>query len=196
MLRIQRFSGNRIAPYIPDLSRLRIQVFREFPYLYNGNLMYEEKYLQRYLKSTHTVVVIAFDDEKVVGASTGMPMSDEDAAIRKPFEHAGYDLSDIFYFGESVLLPDYRGQGTGVEFFREREAHAWKHGYKITTFCAVDRPADHPRRPADYQSLDGFWLRRGYSRKPELKSFFNWRDLDEDAESPKQLTYWLKHHPD
>ena len=144
MLRIQRFSGSHITPYIPDLARLRIQVFREFPYLYNGNLMYEEKYLQRYLKSNLTVVVIAFDGRDVVGASTGMPMSDEDAPIRRPFELAGYDLSDIFYFGESVLLADYRGQGTGVAFFREREAHAWKHGYKITTFCAVDRPADHP----------------------------------------------------
>lgn len=194
MLRIQRFSGKQIHPYIDDLARLRITVFREFPYLYAGDEAYERSYLKRYMQSGETVVVIAFDDDKVVGASTGMPMRDEDSAIRKPFEQAGYDIGDIFYFGESVLLPSYRGQGAGVAFFREREAHALLMGYPITVFCAVNRPSDHPRRPDDYVPLDAFWQKRGYTRQPELVSTFTWQDLDEDQESPKQLTYWLKHH--
>ncbi|MCC5926724.1 MAG: GNAT family N-acetyltransferase [Bacteroidetes bacterium] len=194
MLRIQRFSGNRIQPYIGDLARLRITVFREFPYLYDGDERYESKYLRRYLTSDETVVAIAFDGDKVVGASTGMPMRDEDIAIRKPFEKAGYDISDIFYFGESVLLSGYRGQGAGVAFFKEREAHALKNGYSITTFCAVNRSEDHPRRPVDYQPLDAFWKKRGYKKHPELVSTFTWQDLDETAEAPKQLTYWLKYH--
>jgi GNAT superfamily N-acetyltransferase len=195
MLRIQRFSGKRIQPYLSDLARLRITVFREFPYLYDGNEEYESKYLRRYLASDEAVVVIAFDGDTIVGVSTGMPMRDEDTAVRKPFEKAGYDITDVFYFGESVLLPAYRGQGAGVVFFKEREAHALKLGYSITAFCSVIRDETHPRKPSDYQSLDAFWNKRGYIKQPGLVAMFNWQDLDEDQGSPKQLTYWLKNHP-
>ena len=38
---VKRFSGTEAQPYLPDLARLRIEVFREFPYLYDGNLDYE-----------------------------------------------------------------------------------------------------------------------------------------------------------
>ena len=194
MLTIKRLSGVDIKPYIADLAKLRITVFREFPYLYDGNLAYEKKYLKRYLNSEETVVVICFDNKAVVGASTGMPMQDEDIMVRKPFENSGFDVHDFFYFGESILLKEYRGQGIGSRFFTEREAHATQLGYNITTFCAVDRPDDHPRRPPNYTPLDAFWKKRGYRKKPELKATFNWQDLDENTESPKSLTFWLKNH--
>jgi GNAT superfamily N-acetyltransferase len=195
MIDIRRVSGAEILPFIHDVARLRIAVFREFPYLYDGNLAYEEKYLQRYTHSNLTVIVLAIDGQKVVGASTGMPLDDEGAAVREPFEHGGFALEDIFYFGESVLLPEYRGMGIGVRFFNEREAHALNNGFKITAFCAVDRPDNHPRKPQGYEPLDRFWKKRGYTRHPHLKSTFKWQDLDEAAESPKTLTYWIKNHP-
>lgn len=34
-LRIQRLSGGHINAYLSELARLRITVFREFPYLYS-----------------------------------------------------------------------------------------------------------------------------------------------------------------
>jgi len=42
-IRIERRSGVDLIPYIADLARLRIQVFRDFPYLYDGDLGYEKK---------------------------------------------------------------------------------------------------------------------------------------------------------
>jgi GNAT superfamily N-acetyltransferase len=195
MIEVRRVSGSEILPYIPDVARLRITVFREFPYLYDGNLNYEEKYLQRYTHSNLTVIVLAMDGQQVVGASTGMPLDDEGPAVREPFENHGFALEDLFYFGESVLLPAYRKQGIGVRFFTEREAHALSHGFKITTFCAVDRPADHPRKPDGYLPLDLFWEKRGYKKQPQMKSTFRWKDLDESLESPKTLTFWIKNHP-
>lgn len=191
---IKRVSGKAIIPWIPAVARLRIQVFRDFPYLYDGSEAYEERYLKRYTTSNGTVVVLVLDDNRVVGASTGMPMYEEDDAVRRPFEKKGYDPDDIFYFGESVLLPEYRGLGYGVRFFEEREAHALALGYKITTFCAVDRPANHQKKPTGYQPLDHFWEKRGYKKLPEMKSTFIWKDLDEAVESPKTLTYWIKYH--
>jgi hypothetical protein len=64
--------------------------------------------------------------------------------------------------------------------------------FPLICFCAVERPVDHPRRPVDYRPLDEFWRHRGFVRHPELQTTFSWQDLDETAESPKPMTFWLK----
>ncbi|QCM11520.1 GNAT family N-acetyltransferase [Agrobacterium tumefaciens] len=193
---IKSLSGIDATPYLDDLARLRIEVFRAFPYLYDGSLHYERKYLATYADTKGAVFVLALDagkeGEQVVGMSTGMPMAAETGDVKMPLLRAGYDPDRIFYFGESVLLPEYRGHGVGVRFFEEREAHARKLGFDCCTFCAVERPADHPRRPADYVPLNAFWEKRGYRHHPKLRTSFTWRDLDESVESPKPLSFWMK----
>lgn len=192
-LHIERRGGGALARHIPDLAELRIRVFREFPYLYAGDRAYEERYLRTYAASDRAVIVLAFDGERIVGASTAIPLEQETANIRQPFQKAGFDVGEVFYFGESVLLPEHRGRGAGVRFFEEREAAARAAGdFRWCAFCAVDRPADHPRRPAGYQPLDAFWTRRGYRRRPDLRTTLSWRDLDESEESEKPMTFWLR----
>ncbi len=191
-LKIKSFSGADAAPYFDDLARLRISVFRAFPYLYDGDPDYERSYLSTYARSQGSVFVLAFDGETVVGAATGTPMASETADVKAPFQAAGLDPRLFFYFGESVLLQQYRGQGVGVAFFAGREAQARALGLNVCTFCAVERPADHPRRPADYVALDAFWTKRGYRAVPELRTAFTWRDLDEEQESPKPMSFWIR----
>jgi len=193
-IRIERRSGEALRPCIPELARLRIEIFRDFPYLYDGNLDYEKKYLQTYIDNPESVIVLAFDGDKVVGASTAIPMKYETDELKKPFIEHRYDLDQVFYCSESVLNRDYRGLGVGVRFFEEREAHAEAlGGFKHITFCCVERPVDHPRRPADYVPLDKFWNKRGYFKHPELKTRYVWKDLDDNEETPKPMTFWLKH---
>ena len=192
-LRLERVTGSALARHIPDLARLRIQVFREFPYLYDGDMDYEQDYLRGYTKCPTAVMVIAFAGDQVVGASSGMALRDECEEFKRPFVEHGHDLDKIFYCAESVLDTRWRGRGLGHRFFDEREAHARElGGIERFTFCAVNRPENHPRRPADYRPLNDFWTKRGYRHHPELTTEFIWKDLDETAPSPKQLTYWLK----
>lgn len=190
---VNRFCGDAAAVYIQELARLRIEVFREFPYLYDGSYEYEREYLRTYLGVPDSVIVIAFDGDRVIGASTGLPMAAETEDVKRPFLANGYDPHTIFYFGESVLEKSYRGQGLGVRFFEEREAHAKRlRTFQWTCFCAVERPHDHPRRPPGYLPLDQFWNKRGYVKHPELTTTFSWQDLDESSKSPKLMTFWLK----
>jgi len=192
-LRIECVSGERFERHIPDLARLRIEVFREFPYLYDGTLDHEREYLRTYAGVPDSVIVLAIDGARVVGASTGLPMEAETDEVKRPFLERGYEPKAIFYFGESVLERAYRGQGVGVRFFEEREAHARGLGrFGWTCFCAVQRPADHPRRPPDYVPLDEFWRRRGYAKHPELSTTFSWREVGESAQSAKPMVFWLK----
>jgi GNAT superfamily N-acetyltransferase len=192
---LRSFAGRELElqGYVPALARLRIEVFRDFPYLYDGTLEYEQKYLRTCLDCPESLVVLAFDGDRVVGASTGLPMDAEVAAFREPFAAQGHDVGRVFYCGESLLLPAYRGRGLYARFFAAREGHARSLGrFGWCAFCAVQRAPDHPRRPAGYRPLDPVWERYGYTRHPELRATFTWKDLDEPRESPKDMVFWLK----
>jgi len=196
-LSFRNVSGAGLGQYIAELARLRIRVFREFPYLYDGDPAYEERYLQTYLNAERSLMVLAVDssqtDQPVIGASSALSLEDETEEVQRPFILAGMNPAEIFYCGESVLLPQYRGQGAGVEFFNRREAHARAlGGFKTICFCAVDRPHNHPRRPDDYVPLDEFWQKRGYRKAPQLHTTFSWQDLDENSESEKPMIFWTK----
>ena len=60
-LSIQTVTGPSLSDYISEVARLRIKVFREFPYLYDGDLEYEKNYLRPYTECPDTVFVIASD---------------------------------------------------------------------------------------------------------------------------------------
>lgn len=165
-LRFETFTGADIAPVIDGLAALRIRVFRDWPYLYDGDLAYERSYLQTYSENPQAIVVAAYAGDDLVGASTGLPLAQADADFARAFAHTSFDPTAIFYCAESVLLSDYRGQGAGHRFFDAREAHARSLGFAKSAFCSVVRPPDHPARPKDYRPLDPFWHARGYAPCP------------------------------
>jgi GNAT superfamily N-acetyltransferase len=191
-VRVETLTGARLAAHLSDVARLRIDVFRAYPYLYDGDLDYERKYLAAFAASSHAVIVAAFDGDQVVGASTAAPLGTQMAEIRAPFVARGEDHNAYFYFGESVLLRAYRGQGLGVRFFEAREAQARACGARFTTFCAVVRPADHPARPPGYLPLDAFWGKRGYAPQPGLICHLSWKEIGAGQESAKPMQFWMK----
>ena len=56
----------------------------------------------------------------------------------------------------------------------------------------MERPADHPLRPADYVPLDDFWGKRGYRRRADLRTTLAWQDIGEAGETGKPMSFWLK----
>lgn len=191
-LRVEPLSGPALARALPDLARLRITVFRDWPYLYDGTLAYEQRYIDKFANSQGAVIIAAIDGEAVVGAATASPMVGHADAFSEPFRQRGYDIAKIFYFGESVLLPGYRGRGIGNAFFDHREAHARSlGGYTHATFCGVVRPDDHLMKPPGYVPLDAFWQRRGYRRMEKLVGSFSWRDVGASEETAKPMQFWL-----
>lgn len=192
-LSIITVSGETLGKYLPDLARLRIQIFREYPYLYDGSEGYEKRYLQTYIASGTAVAVVAFNGEKIIGASTAVPMAHETAQFKQPFIDNNIDPETLFYCGESVLLPEYRGRGIYKTFFAERENHARGLGtFTSIGFCGVVRPEDHPRRPLDYQPLDDVWRHFGYQPRPDLIATFPWREVGGTEEIPHSMMFWLK----
>lgn len=190
---IQEIPGGELAPWLDAVGGLRIRVFREYPYLYDGTLEYERDYLRVYQDCADSRIVLVTDDRgELIGATTCLPLAAESEEFRKPFSEVGLPVEEYLYLGESVVLPEWRGKGLGREFFARREAHAARLGLQRMAFCAVDRPEDHAQRPEGYQPLDGFWGGMGYEKQPHVRAEFSWKETGEAEESPKTLTFWIK----
>ncbi len=204
-LLVRAVHGRDITGYIDDLAALRIEIFRAYPYLYDGDVEYERNYLASYAANPLSVVVLAIETavpctatsppsarETVVGAATAMPLLAHGASVSQPVADAGIDPAHVYYFGESVLRSAYRGQRLGHGFFDHREAAARQFGFAGAAFCAVDRGINHPARPANYVPHDKFWTGRGFVRRPDIVAQMSWRDVGDSAETSKPLPFWFK----
>lgn len=189
---VRPLTGAEIGAALDDLAMLRIKVFAAYPYLYDGDAAYEAEYLAEYAAAADAVLVAAFDGARIVGAATAAPMIHQKAEFREPFAARGLDVDRLFYFGESVLLPEYRGQRIGHAFFDHREAQAKACGASAACFAAVIRAEDHPAKPAGYVPHDAFWTKRGYAVVPGLVTELSWKEHGEEGESLKAMQYWLK----
>lgn len=189
-MEVRVLTGPALDAALDDVAALRIAVFRDWPYLYDGSLEYERRYLDSYRTSPGAVVVGAFDGPRLVGAATGTPLEDHAEDFAAAFAPTGLPLDTVFYCAESVLLPGYRGQGLGHAFFDAREAHARALGRRFSAFCSVIRPKDHPLKPETYRPLDGFWAKRGYAPLPGVIAHFRWTDVGAAGETEKPLQFW------
>jgi GNAT superfamily N-acetyltransferase len=191
-LTVEPLTGGALEDALPDLARLRIAVFRAWPYLYEGDDAYERDYIRRYAESPGAVVVAARDGATIVGAATAAPMEDHAAELAAPLAAAGCALTETLYCGESVLLPSHRGRGIGHAFFDAREAHGRALGRTVSCFCAVIRDPADPRRPPDYTPLDPFWRKRGYAPVEGAEGSYAWREIGAAEETAHPMRMWLR----
>ncbi|MFC3085757.1 GNAT family N-acetyltransferase [Tabrizicola soli] len=189
---VRALRGAELEAALDEVARLRITVFRDWPYLYDGTLEYERQYLDSYRDNPGALLVGAFHDGRLIGASTSTPMEDHAPEFSAPFRALGIAPERILYGAESVLLRPYRGLGLGHRFIDLREAHARALGRSHVAFCSVIRPEDHPARPAAARTNDAFWRGRGYEPLPGVVARFSWKDLGDSEESEKPLQFWMR----
>lgn len=196
-VRVETLDGPRLTAGLDELSALRLRIFSDWPYLYDGNAAYEANYLQTFADAADAIIVGAFDGDKMVGAATAAPLAGHSQEFVPLFEARGFDPACVFYCGESVLLPEYRGRGIGHAFFDHREAHARRlnaagAAFRHATFCGVVRPDADPRKPPGYRPLDDFWRKRGYQQVPGMTGSYDWREIGTQEETPHAMQFWLK----
>lgn len=101
-------TGSAAAIRLDDLATLRLEIFREFPYLYDGDRGEEIAYLKCYAETPDAFVLIVSDGQQVVGAATGMPLRCEGAELVRPFDGTAYAVEQIYYIGELLFRPACR----------------------------------------------------------------------------------------
>ncbi len=188
-----KLNGQEARQYTEELAQLRLKVFHDFPYLYEGNLEYEKNYLETYFQAQHSFILLVRHGEQIVGATTAIWADEEEASFRGAFMQHGLDPKKILYFGESILLSQYRGLGVGKVFFEEREKFARSLGFiNLMSFCAVQRDLKDSRVPKDYRPLDSFWESQGFKKEIGLQTEYEWPDVGESSSSKKTMQFWVK----
>lgn len=192
-IRVERLASAALADRLEELAALRLTVLGEFPYLYSGSAAYEERYLSGLGSLPGGLILAAFDRGRMVAAVTGAPLDQELDALRDPFAHAAHDPRSIFYFGEVVVLPSYRGRGVGTALLEAGEAHIRQgNRFASVAFGEIVRSTDHPRRPKTYRTPDSAWRRLGYRPEPEIGGTLSWCDACDRQETAKPLRFWVK----
>lgn len=177
-----------------EVARLRLTLFREFPYLYEGTAEAEAEYLQTYAQAPGALLILARDRRaggRVVGACTAMPLHCEAEELQAPFRAAGLDPAQVLYLGEALLEPEYQSLGLGGQMMDRAEAHAGALGLPLVAAAMIQRPADHPLMPLGWRSPRRFLERRGYEARPELDTALSWQEVGEAQPSPKPMRFWV-----
>jgi GNAT superfamily N-acetyltransferase len=166
--------GKDLEPYLNDVIRLRLEVFREYPYLYEGTEEEEYEYISdSYMQFPESLVVLLYEDHRIVGIATGKPLKKVKANIQSPLSQASYPIDDTFYLGELVLEKAYRGKMLGQQLYQSFENYVKKHtNYRLITFSEVERPPSDPLRPAGYISNENFWKAQEFVKHPEIRTLF------------------------
>ncbi len=187
---MQIIRGQEIENHIEQLGRFRIEIFKEYPYLYDGDLAYERAYLSRYSMNPESFLIVIQDNLGVIGACTGIPLNGEDQEFQNAF--AGENRDEIYYIGEVMLRKDARGKKMGSKLLATALSLIDSRKYKIVSLCTVDRGSNHPQRPESYCSPEYLWTKYGFVKSFNLLAFFAWKDIGQKIETRKPMNIWLK----
>ena len=121
MIEVRPLARDEVAARLDEIAGLRIAVFREWPYLYDGDLDYERRYLRPYVESEAALVVGALDDGRLIGVSNATPMEDHagDFAVRL----LGADEFDDVFGGQGFEVEPVGGVVIGRNVFRVAVDH-------------------------------------------------------------------------
>lgn len=191
-LTIRSLNGPEAREFIKEIADMRITMFEEYPYLYDGCFAYEKEYLETYFSCPDASVLLVFDGQEIVGFSNSIPLKYESKELTEPFTAFGCDVNDYLYIGEVMIKPAYRNQGLLRSFFTFHENRARNERYRFTSFMTVIRPDDHPLKPVDYRPLDPVWRHFGYELINNLEVHFSWVQIDTKEEMDNALAIWCK----
>ena len=192
MITEKLFTGPAITGWLDDMATLRLDIFEEYPYLYQGQRGDELNYLGTYAKAPDACVMLAYHGSAIIGAATGMPLIHEDAKMLDAFAGTALPLDDIYYVGELLFRPAYRNSGLGLKLLGQMENHirSLDH-YRQLTCATVERPDDHPLRPRDYIPITRFLARTGFVQLPGVTAYFTWLETD-GSKRDHPMQFWIK----
>lgn len=192
MITWQLLTGAAMAGCLDVLATLRLEIFREYPYLYDGRRDNELAYLQTYAQAPDGCVILVHDADAVVGAVTGMPFIHEGVEMLAAFSGSGLAVDDLYYVGELLLFPAYRARRLGVQLLAHLEEHVCSLGrYRRLACVTVARPDDHPCRPEGFVPITRFMARTGFVSLPGVTTHFAWHETD-GIRRNHRMQFWIK----
>ena len=187
--------GLEIEKYLDDVIKLRIAVFREYPYLYDGNIEYEKEYFKDFIKDQTARVILVKDSGKVVAVATSIALSNAHLCddTHKPFVGKGYDVDRFYYYGEIMIDKAYRNKGISKQIYRLRQKEAVSLGFDMLCFATIIKDTDNV--PVDYFDPSQMWRSMGFVEHLDMQVECEWPKIQNDGSTKDQtskLNFWIK----
>lgn len=173
---------------ITQLAHMRATYFKEYPYLYDGSLDYEENYLGEYKeKAIDGYLVQAFheknSEKKLVGILTGCGFCSDIEIVRdgaKLFEEKNISTQDRYYLGEAIIIPEYQHKKILPRMlYKLGQKVIQLQKYTSLCFLTVIREENDARKPEGYKSTDQLWGKLG-CYKADVTCSFEWPTIMPD----------------
>jgi GNAT superfamily N-acetyltransferase len=194
---IKVLTQEKMEPLLPFIATLRINIFKEYPYLYDGDFKEEMDDLEHCAQLPNNALAIAYYKDIPVGFLYGIPLIEFASHFENPvidlFKNKNLDPTTCYYFGDIIILPEHRGNHLSKELFDTLEAYAQKQGYNSASFITESHDI-HPLKPTNYKSLDPLWTSLKY-KKIGLTSYSSWKTHQPDGNIARQRHFadiWFK----
>ncbi len=186
MFKLTILKGEQIKPLTPALARLRINLFREYPYLYDGNIKYESDYLREYAKEPYSMLHMVHYNDEIVALFSGMPLSCKSSIVldlkNAMLENGHENIDKYYYYGEILIVPEFRHYGLFNLLFTSMDYEAKLLGFSDACLLTVEREDSHPLKSLDYVPTDALWQTRGYKRSGLIVNF-DWPTIFPNGET-------------
>ena len=159
MIDVRVLEGDEIDAHVSDVAALRIAVFRDWPYLYDGELVHERQYVAtKAAAGEHDENIDFATTEKIIGTARAHEM--RDTAIRLYREAADYALT------KGIIIAD-----TKFEFGLDANSVLHLIDEVLTPDSSRFWPLDSYRTGVSPESFDKQFIRNwldsiGFDRKP------------------------------
>ena len=185
-------TSSNIESCLEPLAALRLEIFREYPYLYEGLREDELCYLKSYVAAPDACVILSQESGTIEGAVTGMPLIHEDAQMLSAFTENSLDVEGFYYVGELLLYQAFRNRGLGSKLLGQMEAHIRSLGKYCKLTCAtLERPDDNPARPLESTPITRFLAHSCFVMLPGVTTQFPWRETD-GVKREHLMQFWVK----
>ncbi len=192
MITQELVTGTAIAGTLNSLATLWLEIFREYPYLYDGHQEVELNYLKTYAEAPDICVILVHDAGAIVGAATGMPFIHEGEQMLAAIAGSQFSMENIYYVGELLFYPAYRNKGLGLQLLGQLEQQIRSLGRYRQLVCAtVERPDDHPLKPEGYVPITRFLARTSFDLMPGVTTSFSWCETD-GVRRDHPMRFWVK----
>lgn len=192
-------TGEDILDKVRDIALFRIKYFKDYPYLYEGSLEYEEEYLCEYSKDQKSLVITIHNKEKkIVGVSTSIPLISSAKIVttaKDLFLSSGLNPSNFFYYGEIILDYSIRQKGLSRKIYNLQDMHAHRLGYRSIAIATVIRDGEDSLGQRSRIFADPLWTALGF-KKTDILFSYNWPTIFPDGSiqnTDNKMVYWVKH---
>lgn len=191
-LTLRVLQGRDAQPYCEKIASLRITMFKEYPYLYEGILEEETEYLEMYFRSFESLLFLVFDQEALVAFASALPLDQSIQELNTPLLEQKIHPRDCLYIGELMITSPYRGRGILRYFLDSYEKFAIRKGYSHLIFMTIKRTLSHKMCPENYRNPDPIWQHFGYERLPHKPLILTWKQIDTRQQEKNELDLWGK----